>query len=46
MSTLRRESPTTDRWFDVAQILAREGDDWIEFQQALDNALGIQRDTD
>ncbi|HLK57254.1 MAG TPA: XcyI family restriction endonuclease [Chthonomonadaceae bacterium] len=45
MATLRRESPTTDRWFDIAQILAREGDDWTEFQQALDSALHIRRDT-
>jgi site-specific DNA-methyltransferase (cytosine-N4-specific) len=43
MAVLQRESPTTDRWFDVAQILAREGDDWTEFRKALDVALDIKR---
>jgi hypothetical protein len=43
MTVLRRESPTTDRWFDVAHILARDGDDWTEFQQALDAALHLHR---
>jgi len=38
---LERESPTTNSWFDVAQILAREGDDWIEFRSRLAGAVGI-----
>jgi len=38
---LERESPTTNSWFDVAQILARVGDDWIEFRSRLAGAVGI-----
>lgn len=38
---LRRESPSTNHWFDVAQVLAEEGDDWNEFRTRLANVLGI-----
>jgi hypothetical protein len=41
IDTLRQESPSTNHWFDVAQVLAREGDDWAEFRTRLANTLGI-----
>ncbi len=41
ISMLKRESPTTNAWFDVAQILAREGNDWTEFQNSVAAQVGI-----
>ena len=41
LSKLRSESPTTNRWFDVAQVLARNGSDWDDFRQRLAGACGI-----
>jgi hypothetical protein len=38
---LREESPTTNSWFDVAQVLAREGADWEEFRSRFADATGI-----
>ena len=38
---LKQESPTTNSWFDVAQVLAREGTDWIEFRSRFADACGI-----
>ena len=38
---LRDESPTTNSWFDVAQVLAREGDDWNEFCSRFADSAGI-----
>lgn len=38
---LRAESPTTNSWFDVAQILGRQGDDWEDFRSRMANAVGI-----
>ncbi|SPE43390.1 hypothetical protein SBA3_910007 [Candidatus Sulfopaludibacter sp. SbA3] len=40
---LKSESPTTNDWFDVAQVLAREGDDWNLFKSRLADA-GIPLD--
>ena len=40
-SKLRSESPTTNLWFDVAEVLARNGRDWNEFRQRLAGACGI-----
>jgi hypothetical protein len=28
LETLRSESPSTNRWFDVSQVLGRTGEDW------------------
>jgi hypothetical protein len=39
---LRAESPTTDQWFDVAQVLAGEGEDSREFRSRLADILGIR----
>jgi len=38
---LQQESPTTNSWFDVAQVLAREGKDWREFRSRFAGAVGI-----
>jgi hypothetical protein len=38
---LMRESPTTNHWFDVAEVLARKGKDWDDFRQRLAGACGI-----
>ncbi len=40
-ATLRKESPTTTSWFDVAQILGRTGSDWEEFRSRIVDAVGI-----
>lgn len=45
LSVLKRESPRTRRWFDVAQVLGRDGADWVEFRRRLIEAVGI-RDTE
>jgi hypothetical protein len=41
MDLLKQESPTTNSWFDVAQVLAREGDDWEDFKSRFSGAIGI-----
>jgi hypothetical protein len=41
INKLMKESPTTTSWFDVAQVLARTGDDWNEFRNRLAEALGV-----
>lgn len=38
---LKSESPTTTSWFDVAQILEREGPDWKEFRSRIISETGI-----
>ncbi len=38
---LKDESPTTLSWFDVAQVLAREGTHWEEFRSRFAGAVGI-----
>jgi len=38
---LQSEFPTTNRWFDVAEVLARKGRDWDDFRQRLAGACGI-----
>jgi hypothetical protein len=41
MDKLKSESPTTNSWFDVAQVLGREGEDWNEFRSRFADATGI-----
>jgi hypothetical protein len=41
MNVLKQESPTTNSWFDVAQVLAREGEDWEDFKSRFADATGI-----
>ncbi len=41
MAQLKAESPTTNDWFDVAQVLARKGTDWDLFQSRFADAAGI-----
>lgn len=38
---LAAESPTTRSWFDVTEILARNGQDWLEFRSRLSGEMGI-----
>jgi hypothetical protein len=38
---LKQESPTTNSWFDAAQVLGREGEDWNEFRNRLAGQVGI-----
>lgn len=38
---LQHESPTTNHWFDVAEVLARKGKDWEDFKQRFSGAVGI-----
>jgi len=38
---LQQESPTTNSWFDVAQVLARKGKDWKDFRSRFAGAVGI-----
>ena len=38
---LRSESPTTNDWFDVAEVLGREGKDWDLFKSRFVDATGI-----
>jgi hypothetical protein len=38
---LKQESPTTNSWFDVAQVLGREGMDWNEFRSRFAGEVGI-----
>lgn len=41
LSMLQQESPTTTSWFDVAQVLAREGPYWERFRSRFAGAVGI-----
>jgi hypothetical protein len=41
MEKLKQESPTTNSWFDVAQVLARSGTDWEEFRSRFGGEAGI-----
>lgn len=41
VAKLRDESPTTNRWFDAAHVLGREGSDWNEFRGRLAGIVGI-----
>ncbi len=41
ITKLQGESPTTNSWFDAAQVLAREGEDWEEFRKRLAVQVGI-----
>jgi hypothetical protein len=41
LTKLRQSSPTTNSWFDSAQVLGRQGDDWEEFRSRLSGEVGI-----
>jgi XcyI restriction endonuclease len=41
LDVLRGDSPTTTQWFDSAQILGREGEDWEEFKTRIVGIVGI-----
>jgi XcyI restriction endonuclease len=38
---LKQESPTTNSWFDAAQVLGRVGEDWEEFRNRIAGQVGI-----
>ena len=38
---LEAESPTTNHWFDIAEVLAGKGPDWDDFRQRLAGACGV-----
>ena len=44
MATLKDESPTTDLWFDIAQVIGRQGEDWDEFSNQIARMLDITRE--
>lgn len=41
LEKLMRESPTTNSWFDTAQIVGRSGPDWEDFKSRLIGEVGI-----
>ena len=41
MAVLRRESPTTELWFDTGHLIAREGVAWVEIQRAVRTVMEI-----
>jgi hypothetical protein len=41
MKKIEAESPTTNSWFDVSEVLGRQGDDWQEFKSRLAGEVGI-----
>lgn len=41
MNILRRESPSTKQWFDLGQVLARNGPDWDRLSDHVLIAMGI-----
>lgn len=41
VAKLQQESPTTTSWFDAAQVLGRQGEDWQEFRSRLAGEVGI-----
>lgn len=46
VEALAAESPTTRSWFDVTEILARKGQDWIEFRSRLCGEMSIPEPKD
>ena len=44
VSKLRSESPTTNLWFDVADILGRTGPDWNEFKERIAASVSVPLD--
>lgn len=41
MEKLRHESPTTNAWFDVSQVLGRQGPEWDDFRSRIVDVVGI-----
>lgn len=46
LEKLKKESPTTNEWFDIAEVLARSGRDWDRFQEHIAQAVGIAQRPD
>lgn len=43
---LRTESPTTNEWFDLTELLAREGESFDRFAARLSGAVGVHLDAE
>ena len=41
LTRLQEESPTTNSWFDAAQVLGQQGPDWNEFRSRVAEVAGI-----
>jgi hypothetical protein len=41
LDQLKRESPTTEEWFDISHILARKGEDWTRFTAHLSRIVDL-----
>lgn len=41
MKKIESESPTTGSWFDVSEVLGRQGEDWEEFRSRFAEVVGI-----
>lgn len=41
LAVLKRESPTTNSWFDLSQVIGRLGSDWDEFRSRIASVVGI-----
>lgn len=41
LETARLESPSTDKWFDIAAVLARQGEGYQSFRHQIELALGV-----
>lgn len=41
MQRIEAESPTTNSWFDVSEVLGRQGQNWQEFRSRLAGEVGI-----
>lgn len=41
MQRIEAESPTTNSWFDVSEVLGRQGENWQEFRSRLAGEVGI-----
>jgi hypothetical protein len=42
MIKIESESPTTTVWFDVAHIIARQGDDWMAFKRHIAKVIRVK----
>lgn len=41
LDKLKAESPTTNSWYDVAQVLGRHGPDWDDFRNRMSDVAGL-----
>lgn len=46
LEQLKSESPSTDKWFDVLQVINQSGESWEEFKRDLRMILDLELNTD